>query len=127
MKVAIEGSPFYRVRTGIDHYALNLIRELVTLDSANDYTIIGYRGDQAKQTPMPASKNLAYHFANWLPKRYLDGFSTHLFVPPLDALSLVRPDVMLFPSCVSSPLLWTRRSIVMIYDLGKFPAAYSIR
>ncbi|HET6172418.1 MAG TPA: glycosyltransferase family 1 protein [Gaiellales bacterium] len=118
MKVAIEGTPFFRVRTGIDHYTVNLVRELVALDPGTGYTVIGYRGDGAKPRPLPPAENLSYRFAEWLPKRYLDAFSARLFVPPLDLLAGVRPDVMLFPNYIASPLVWTRRSIVVIYDLS---------
>ena len=67
---------------------------------------------------MPPANNLSYRFAEWLPKRYLDAFANRLFVPPLDLLAGVRPDVMLFPNYIASPLVWTRRSIVVIYDLS---------
>ena len=118
VKVGIEGTPFFRPRTGIDHYTINLVRELVALDAGTRYTIVGYRGDRAKPAPLPAAENLSYRFADWLPKRYLDAFSARLFVPPLDALALVRPDLMLFPNYIASPLVWTRRSIVVVYDLS---------
>jgi glycosyltransferase involved in cell wall biosynthesis len=118
VKVAIEGTPFFRVRTGIDHYSVNLVRELVAVDPETRYTVIGYRGDRAKARPMPPAHNLSYRFAEWLPKRYLDAFANRLFVPPLDLLAGVRPDVMLFPNYIASPLVWTRRSIVVIYDLS---------
>jgi glycosyltransferase involved in cell wall biosynthesis len=118
VKVAIEGTPFFRVRTGIDHYTVNLVRELVSLDPATRYTVIGYRGDRAKPRPLAPAGNVSYRFAEWLPKRYLDAFSARLFVPPLDALAGVRADLMLFPNYITSPLVWTRRSIVVIYDLS---------
>ena len=118
VKVAIEGHPVFRVRTGIDHYTVNLVRELTSLDRDTPYTVIGYRGDRAKPRPLPPQSNLSYRFAEWLPKRYLDAFSARLFVPPLDVLAGVHADVMLFPNYVTSPLVWTRRSLVVIYDLS---------
>jgi glycosyltransferase involved in cell wall biosynthesis len=118
VKVAIEGTPFFRVRTGIDHYSVNLVRELVAVDPDTHYTVIGYRGDGSKPRPMAPANNLSYRFAEWLPKRYLDAFAARLFVPPLDLLAGVRPDVMLFPNYIASPLVWTPRSIVVIYDLS---------
>ena len=80
--------------------------------------MIGYRGDRDKARPLPPSANVSYRFAEWLPKRYLDAFSARLFVPPLDALAGVRADVMVFPNYIASPLVWTRRSIVVVYDLS---------
>src|SRR4029077_18490590 len=103
---------------GIDHYTVNLVRELVSVDPTTSYTVIGYRGDRDKTRPLPPAANVSYRFAQWLPKRYVDAFSARLFVPPLDVLAGLRADLMLFPNYIASPLVWTRRSIVVVYDLS---------
>lgn len=118
MKIFIEGTPFFRRKTGIDYYTLNLINALLEIDHVNKYEVIATRGNRRTPPNLPPRHNLTYNFA-WSPpiriKNRLAKFNVSL---PLDLLALGRADITIFPNYYKTPLLFGGKSLVIIYDLS---------
>lgn len=118
MKIFIEGTPFFRRKTGIDHYTLNLITALLDIDQSNRYSVVGFRADQAKTPNLPTRANFSYRYAWFWPKRIYHRLVQINLAPPLDLLTLSKADTFIFPNYYKAPLLFGGKSVVIIYDLS---------
>lgn len=118
-KILVEGSPMFRNRTGVGQYTYNLLRHLLTLDKKNQYVIFGFLLAGKKFVPpIPETANVRYKLIRYFPSKAFSLLSRKLLPPPVDLLLAQSFDIAMFTNFVSTPLVKTKRSLVVIYDLS---------
>lgn len=120
MKIAVESSVLARVnKTGVDFYTRDLVRELVKI-MPNDAFVLCYlkflgrtEGDLEVNGP-----NVAVRRAKLLPGKVYNAFERYLKAIPFDWVTRVKADVYLYPNFIYWPLTFTKKSIIVVHDLG---------
>jgi glycosyltransferase involved in cell wall biosynthesis len=120
MKIGVEASVLIRKqRTGVDNYTYRLLAEAVR-QMPNDLFYLTYISFFTKK---PADMgiygaNVAPRKLNILPGRIYHLFIRKLIGIPYDLVAMIRPDIFFFPNFVRWPLLWTKKSVIVVYDLS---------
>lgn len=120
MKIAIEASTFLiKNKTGVEHFTHRLLKALFEIDPKNQY-FLTYMAFANRKTPdfKLNGANIHHRRIHWLPGK-LYNLSLRLPVGiPIDLVSRQKPDIFFFPNFVRWPLLYTKRSVVIVHDLG---------
>jgi glycosyltransferase involved in cell wall biosynthesis len=103
-------------RTGVGNYTFHVLRELLELDRENEYRLVALRGRLAPR-PFELGRNGRYRFVRFPPEKVYTNLVRYRVPVPFDLLA-GRADVFLFPNFVRYPLLFTRRSVVVVYDVS---------
>ena len=124
MRIGVEASAIARSeKTGVPYYSYHIIRATTRLMPKDTFELayIGF-GKKKVSTGFDES-NVADRRISFLPSKIYDGLFRYLVAPPFDLLANVRSDVFIFPNFVRWPLLWARKSIVVVYDLSYLNAS----
>lgn len=121
MKIGIEATALARKeRTGVDSYTYELIKAMARLSPDNEY-VLPYLYFFAKPKPdlgFSQLTNVSTKRIGFMPGKIYNGLFRYLMAPPFDVLGMAPADIFLFPNFVRWPLLFTRKSAVIIYDLS---------
>ena len=107
MRILIDARLYGLENSGIGRYLINLVKELIRLDTVNDYTII-LRNKYFNELKLPK---------NW--KKVLADFQHYTFIEQLKLPGIIRlekPDVVHFPH-FNVPIFFESKSIVTIHDM----------
>jgi glycosyltransferase involved in cell wall biosynthesis len=125
MKILIEGSSLFGVRTGVGQYSLRLFDALFELDKRDDFIIYSHLffGKSPQNDPRLKRGNVRYCFVRVVPGKIANQFRKKIFTPPADILTFTHPNAAIYPNFVHYPLWLGGKTIVFIYDLSflKFP------
>lgn len=120
MKIAVESSVLARVnKTGVDYYTRDLLRELVKSMPGDSFVLCYLKflgrpeGDLEVGGP-----NVSVSRAKLLPGKIYNAFERYFITIPFDWVTRVRADVYLYPNFIYWPLMFTKKSIVVVHDLG---------
>jgi glycosyltransferase involved in cell wall biosynthesis len=116
MRIAIDGSSFFRRPTGVGNYTRHLTEALLRLDKDNSYTVFGFLLTRPFNQ-LPSCTNLRYRFIRFIPGRIYNGLFRYNIAPPIDVLAAFKSDITFFPNFYRYPLLFAGKSIVVIHDL----------
>lgn len=120
MKIGIEATVLLRKqRTGVDNYTYNLLKEVVKLMPVETF----YMAYISFLTKKPAElsvkgKNVIPRKLQIFPGRIYHALLRYFIGIPYDLLCLLKPDLFFFPNFVRWPLLWTKKSVIVVYDLS---------
>jgi len=121
VKIGIEATALARKqRTGVDFYTYTLVKEMASLDKDNEF-LLPYLYFYSKPKPdlgFEGINNVFPKRIGFMPGKIYNGLFRYLLAPPLDLLGMARAEVYLFPNFVRWPLLFTRKSAVIVYDLS---------
>lgn len=120
MKVAVESSVLARVnKTGVDFYTRDLMREVIKI-MPNDQFVLCYlkflgrpEGDLEV-----TGKNVTVRRVKLLPGKVYNAFERYFITIPFDWVTRVRADVYFYPNFIYWPLTFTKKSIIVVHDLG---------
>jgi len=120
LKVLIEGTPIFRNRSGVGQYVFHMLDELFKIDNINHYQIFGFLfiGKKFVKPYATLPPNASYRLVRYLPSKVVNIMSRKISPPPIDLISLTKPDVVLFTNFVRSPLITKAKSIVIVYDMS---------
>lgn len=120
MKILIEGTPSFKNRSGVGQYVFNLLKELFALDKKNTYMIYGYIlfGKKFTSPFKNLPKNVKLRLVRFFPSKFVNLSSRKFLPPPIDLLTLTKPELVIFTNFVRSPLITSAKSISIIYDLS---------
>jgi glycosyltransferase involved in cell wall biosynthesis len=120
VKIAIESSVLIvNKKTGINYYTQRLLQALTAIDQHNSYELIylAFPGRKVPDFELTAP-NVSRRRVWWLPGK-LNNLLLRLPVGlPIDLAAGVKPDVFFFPNFVRWPLLWTKKSVLIVHDLS---------
>ncbi len=115
MRIGIDVRPMVSEGTGVGSYALNLIKNIASLDSNNNYTLFS---NSFKDRISLESLHLPLNFKlkdYWVPNRILRGLWNYISYPPIESFV---GDVDIFHSPHSIPIpVRKAKLIVTIHDL----------
>lgn len=120
MKIAVEASVLIRKqRTGVEYYTLNILKEVVK-QMPHDLFYMTYISFITKK---PADLGVSgtqvvQRKLNILPGRIYHLFVRKLIGIPYDFLAMLKPDIFFFPNFIRWPLAWTKKSVIVVYDLS---------
>jgi len=120
MKIAVESSVLIvNQKTGVAYYTQRLLQALVSMDQEDAYELV-YLAFPGRKVPDfgVAAPNVSRRRIWWLPGK---AYNLSLRLPlglPIDLLAGVRPGIFFFPNFVRWPLLWTKKSVVVVHDLS---------
>lgn len=121
MKIGIEASALARKeRTGVDSYTYEIIKSMAQLARDNEF-VLPYLFFFTKPQPdlgFSQLTNVSTRRIGFMPGKIYNGLFRYLLAPPFDFLGMAPADVYLFPNFVRWPLLFTRKSAVIVYDLS---------
>ncbi len=130
MKIGIEASVLHReAKTGVDYYTRNLLEEVVK-QMPNDLFYLTYISFIHKKPSDLGiyGKNVIPRKISWFPGRFYHLLVRWFVGIPYDLASMLRPDVFFFPNFVRWPLIWTKASVIVVYDLSYLHAGeHSVR
>jgi glycosyltransferase involved in cell wall biosynthesis len=66
----------------------------------------------------PSPPNVSYHRISLFPGKVFNAMDHYLIAPPLDVMSGAKADVWLFPNFFRTPLVLSRRSVIVVHDLA---------
>ncbi len=125
MKIGVEASALARKqRTGVDHYAFNLVKALAELRPRDEFVLPYLYFFTKPDTDMGFRlENVAQKRVGFIPGKVYNVLFRYLWAPPIDLLGRAKADIYVFPNFVRWPLLFTRKSLVIIYDLSYIHSA----
>ncbi len=120
LKVLIEGTPIFRNRAGVGRYVYHVLDGLFKIDKINQYQIFGFLfiGKKFAKPYAMLPPNVSYRLVRYLPSKVVNIMPRKILPPPIDLISLTKPDVVLFTDFVRSPLITKAKSIVIVYDMS---------
>jgi len=120
MRVGVEGSLFFKPRTGVGQYAYKLTEAASKIDSPVRLEIVRHYLPFRKFTPPIApTKQLSYRLVRWFPPAvYFQVFKRLGWFLPYDLISLRKYDTFLFFNFVDFPLRRKTKGIIVIHDLS---------
>ncbi len=125
MKIGVETSVLIRKqKTGVENYTLNILREVVK-QMPNDQFYMTYISFITKKSADLGVRgpNVFQRKINLLPGRLYHLFVRKLVGIPYDFLALLKPDIFFFPNFIRWPLAWTKKSVIVVYDLSFLKAS----
>lgn len=120
MKIFIEGSPLFVQRSGVGQYTKRLLDGAIARDTKDAFTVFGFLLAWKKRPTglLKPAGNLHFRYIRYFPGKVYRGLFQFLIAPPVDLLMAARADVVLFPNFVRWPLAFSKKSIVIVYDLS---------
>lgn len=120
MKIAVESSVLIvDQKTGIAYYTQRLLQALTTIDQEDTYELV-YLAFPGRKVPdfEVTAPNVSNRRIWWLPGKLYNLFLRLPVGLPIDLLAGTKPDLFFFPNFVRWPLLWTKKSVVVVHDLS---------
>jgi len=120
MNIAVESSVLVvDQKTGIAYYTQRLLQALTTIDQEDTYELV-YLAFPGRKVPdfEVTAPNVSNRRIWWLPGKAYNLFLRLPIGLPIDVLGGVKPDLFFFPNFVRWPLLWTKKSVVVVHDLS---------
>ncbi len=120
MKIGVEASVLLRKqKTGVDYYTLNILKELVSQMPRDQFylTYISFITKRAADLGVNGP-NVSQKKLNIIPGRIYHLMMRKLVGIPFDFLAMFRPDIFFFPNFIRWPLAWTKKSVIVVYDLS---------
>lgn len=120
MKIGIQGSVLIRPqKTGVEYYAESLFNELAKQMPSSHFDVCYMSFFTRKPSRLlEQAQNVSERRIKFMPGKIYNLLEYYFFGLPFDLLAGVREDIFIFPNFVRWPLLFTRKSVVMVYDLG---------
>ena len=120
MKIGIESSVLARhQKTGVDYYTQSLIAETIKLMPASHFDLCYLSFFTRKPALLlDPAPNITEHRISFMPGKFYNIFEHYLIGIPFDLLAGVKEDIFLFPNFARWPLVFAKKSVVIIYDLG---------
>jgi glycosyltransferase involved in cell wall biosynthesis len=120
MKIGIESSVLARrQKTGVDYYAESLIAETIKSMPNSHFDLCYLSFFTRKSVPLlKAAPNITERRISFMPGKFYNLFEHYFIGIPFDLLAGVKEDIFFFPNFARWPLVFTKKSVVIVYDLG---------
>lgn len=121
MRIFVEGSSLLKQRSGIGQFTKRLLESYAASHPEDTIIITGFKffTQGSPEYAIKPTDNIQYRVIRWLPGRIYNLFFKFGIAPPMDLLFRARrSDIFLFPNFVRFPLLYNRRSMLMVHDLS---------